>query len=304
MKRLLSLLLGLACLDSLPALAGTVVQFRTRLGDVDVECYDTEKPITTANFLRYVVDGAYANSFFHRAVPNFVIQGGGFRVVNRGTPTESLAYVPARATITNEFKVGPFLSNTAGTVAMAKTSDPNSATSQFFFNTRTNTTLDSTSNSGGFTVFARVIRGADVLERWNSFSAFSTTTNLIVNAGGALAELPVYRLTTPSVGSSYIDFADLVFVDISLLNVRIARTPNGASEIRWNPVAGRTNTVEYTDTFPPVWKTLTNVPPALLPNPVFSTAGLPTNGTVLNLPSVVTDPSSPDNRFYRVRATY
>lgn len=304
MKSLRPLLLWAACWSALLLHAGTVVQFRTRLGDVEIECYDTEKPVTTANFLRYVADGAYADSFFHRAVPNFVIQGGGFRLANRGTPTESLAYVPARATITNEFKVGPFLSNTAGTVAMAKTADPNSATSQFFFNTRTNTALDSTNNSGGFTVFARVIRGSDVLERWNSFSPSSSTTNLIANAGGVFAELPLYRLATATNGTRYVDFADLVFVDVSLLNVRISRTPTGAAEIRWNPVAGRTNTVEYTDAFPPVWKTLTHIPPALLPSPVYSGAGLPTNGTVLNLPSVVTDPNSPDNRFYRVRATY
>lgn len=292
--------------------AGTVVQFRTVFGTVDVELYDVEKPITSANFLRYVSDGAYQDMFFHRVVTNFVIQGGGFRVTNRGATNAGATSVLIRPTITNEFGVGPFFSNVAGTIAMAKTSDPNSASSQFFFNLRNNAaSLDATNNAGGFTVFGRVIRGTNVLEKWNGFTRYNSTTtptnapNLIVNAGGPpYNELPVLQLRTAAAGGRYVDLEDLVFCDITLLNVQVARRPDGAAEIRWNPVAGRTNFVEFTTAFPPVWQPLTNLPPDALPPKVYSGPAQPSDEAVKTPPSVVVDPNGDPNRFYRVRATY
>lgn len=294
--------------------AGTVVQMRTPVGDVEIECYDQAKPVTTTNFLRYVADGAYDGMFFHRVVPDFVIQGGGYRVFQRGSTNEQVQRIPSRPPITNEFKVGPFLSNAAGTLAMAKTSDPNSATSEFFFNLKDNAaSLDATNNSGGFTVFARVIRGGDTFARLNSYKYYPVTTNFpdvvtnrIVNVGSPFNELPLTRLGFDGTGGRTIHLEDLVYCDVTLLGVRVTHAPSGAAQVRWNPVAGRTNVVEYTDVFPPQWKTLRAVPPTELPATVFDGPGVPAEGTPLNLPSLsVSDvPEAPAHRFYRVRATY
>jgi cyclophilin family peptidyl-prolyl cis-trans isomerase len=267
--------------------AGTVVQFRSTVGDVDVELYDTEKPVTVENFLRYVVSGTYANSFFHRAVHDFVIQGGGFGVANKGSNDASIVVLANRSPITNEFSVGPLLTNGPGTIAMAKTSDPNSATSQFFFNLTNNPSLDITTNSGGFTVFGRVVSGAETLTAWNSFFIGPPTNqNLIVNGGGAFSQLPVLKLRTNEVGGFFIALADLVYFDVTLLRVKVTRQPDGRAQIQWLQVAGRTNTVEYTTQFPPQWQVLSNVPPAAVGN------------------GVVVDPTPDPTRFYRVRATY
>lgn len=278
--------------------AGTIVQFRTAIGEVEVELYDDEKPITTTNFLRYVADGAYENSFMHRAVRNFVFQGGGFGVTNLGKTNEQLVSIQTREAIVNEFNVGPFRSNVRGTIAMAKGSSPNSATSQFFFNlTNNSVALDNPANSGGFTVFGRVIGSDATLDLWNAFQPLLTTnppsgfTNMIINLSGGnpfspFREVPLYRLATATNGARFASLSDVVFVDITLLGVKVTRGTNGQAEIRWNRLAGRTNTVEYTTGFPPVWETLTNLPPEALGDPL------------------VTDPTSDTNRFYRVRATY
>jgi cyclophilin family peptidyl-prolyl cis-trans isomerase len=100
--------------------AGTLVRFRTTLGDVVVELYDREKPLTTSNFLRYVRAGRYTNMFAHRIVPGFVIQGGGFRVAHRGTASNTVESVAEFPCVSNEFDVGPRYRNLYGTLSMAK----------------------------------------------------------------------------------------------------------------------------------------------------------------------------------------
>lgn len=136
-----------------------VVSLNTNFGSIVIELFETETPGTVNNFLNYVNDGDYINSFFHRSADSggadFVIQGGGFTTTsNTFTSTAQFSSVPTDAPIQNE----PGISNVRGTVAMAKTSDPDSATSQFFVNlSDTNTFLDSPSNSGGFTVFGQVL---------------------------------------------------------------------------------------------------------------------------------------------------
>ena len=104
----------------------TVVEFQTVLGNFQVNLYDNDTPTTVTNFLDYVNNGAYTNAIMHRSVPNFVVQGGGFRF-DTTWPATSIAANPA---IVNE----PEFSNIRGTIAMAKTSQPDSATNQWFFN--------------------------------------------------------------------------------------------------------------------------------------------------------------------------
>jgi cyclophilin family peptidyl-prolyl cis-trans isomerase len=135
----------------------TVVEFDTSHGKVKVSLYDETTPTTVANFLSYVADGSYNNTIFHRdaktsAGDNFIIQGGSYYF----DPTDLFKFKPSNAPIRNE----PIYSNVAGTIAMAKTSSPNSATRQWFFNLNDNSTsLDIVANSGGFTVFGQVIEG-------------------------------------------------------------------------------------------------------------------------------------------------
>ncbi|MXS82586.1 peptidylprolyl isomerase [Nitrosomonas oligotropha] len=134
------------------AQANSVACFTSSMGQFCIELFETETPITTANFLNYIQNDAYKNGIFHRSSPRFVIQGGGFKIVD-GVSGESLVAVNTFSPITNEFKI----SNTRGTVAMAKLGgNPNSATSQWFVNLADNSAnLDH--QNGGFTVFGRVI---------------------------------------------------------------------------------------------------------------------------------------------------
>lgn len=170
------------------------------LGQVDVELFDGEKPETVRNFLLYVRSGAYSNSFLHRCVPGFIVQGGGFSVTN---PLSSEIFSAYRETtnygrLTNEFMVGSRFSNTVGTLAMAKVAnDPNSATSQWFFNLNDNSTNLDTQN-GGFTVFGAVRPSTNLNEGTNVLTHFNTlSTNAgLVNLGKLL-------------GSSYQEFSSL-----------------------------------------------------------------------------------------------
>ncbi len=260
--------------------AGTLAQFRTTVGEFDVELYDADKPVTVRNFMRYVQGGLYADMIMHRVVTNFVIQGGGIYVGDRGTTNATLYYIPTFAPITNEFKVGKFYSNIYGTIAMAKTSDPNSATSQFFFNLTNNAAaLDDTNNSGGFTVFGHVVSGTDILNRFK----IGPTNQVVkkVNLGGVLSELPVLYSADPL----NLSYDDLIYVDISLLNVQVAAKSNGSREISWNSVSNQVNYVEFATTLPPMWNLLLN-----------------TNGDGSRF--TATDASPDKRRFYRVRVTY
>ncbi len=154
--RALLVTLAMSLLLALPAVAiATTVRLTTVLGAIDVELYDDAAPKTVANFLAYVNSGAYRNTFVHRSVPGFVIQGGGYGwddAANRVTT------VAARPAVVNEFSTSR--SNLRGTIAMAKLGgDPNSATSQWFINLADNSAnLDN--QNGGFTVFGKVSAGS------------------------------------------------------------------------------------------------------------------------------------------------
>src|SRR6266704_372870 len=91
--------------------AGTLAQFRTYFGDIEVELYDQDKPVTVQNFIHYVKSGAYQNEFAHRMIPGFVVQGGGFTITNRDTSDAAIAAVSTFLPIPNEFGVGRRFSN-------------------------------------------------------------------------------------------------------------------------------------------------------------------------------------------------
>lgn len=135
--------------------AEPTVRFETSMGVIEINLRPDVAPIHVENFLKYVNDGDYNNSFIHRSIAGFIVQGGGFTFIN-----QFFDYVPVDPAIVNEFS----LSNVRGTVAMAKVgSDPNSATSQWFINLADNAAnLDA--QNGGFTVFGEVIEGMDVVD--------------------------------------------------------------------------------------------------------------------------------------------
>jgi len=142
-----------------PAKGGPVVLLGTSMGNIKIELFDKKAPKTVKNFLKYVNDGYFANTIFHRVMPGFVIQGGGFTA----EMVEKTATYPA---IPLESQAG--LANARGTLAMARTSQPNSATCQFFINLNDNNRLDYTPEVGspnGYAVFGRVIEGMDVVDR-------------------------------------------------------------------------------------------------------------------------------------------
>lgn len=132
-----------------------MVVFSTTLGEVTIELYPEKAPITVENFLTYVDAGFYDGTIFHRVVPGFVIQGGGF--------TESMEQKSTRPSIKNEADNG--LKNERGTLSMARTRDVNSATSQFFINLVDNAFLDHGTRDFGYAVFARVVVGMDVIDK-------------------------------------------------------------------------------------------------------------------------------------------
>ena len=141
------------------------VTLHTNQGDIRLELYPQEAPITVANFLQYANDGYYEGTVFHRIISHFMIQGGGMILVENEDGM-SLAPKPTREPIVNEADNG--LKNERGTVAMARTNEVNSASSQFFINVEINGTLDHTgkddSRSWGYAVFGRVVDGMDVVD--------------------------------------------------------------------------------------------------------------------------------------------
>lgn len=168
-------------------LSAQTVRINTNMGDVDVQLLPESAPLTVRNFLNYVEKGAYNNSFFHRLVRGFVLQGGGYTFRNGTT-----AVIPPDPPVRNEYRV----SNTRGTLAMAKLgTDPNSATNQWFFNLADNS-ANLNNQNGGFTVFARVANAASlaVVDRmaavpvYNAGEAFDTVPLQNFRAGAPITE--------------------------------------------------------------------------------------------------------------------
>jgi peptidyl-prolyl cis-trans isomerase A (cyclophilin A) len=156
------------------------VLFHTSQGDIEVELYPEKAPKTVANFLAYVKSGQYNGTIFHRVIPGFMIQGGGFTTSGVEKPT--LAPIPLES--------NNGLKNLTGTLSMARTSDPDSATAQFFINTVDNAGLDYPHGDGhGYAVFGKVISGLDVVKK---IEGVPTTTR------GPLADIPVTNVVIQS----------------------------------------------------------------------------------------------------------
>jgi cyclophilin family peptidyl-prolyl cis-trans isomerase len=132
------------------------VLLKTNMGDMVLELYPDKAPKTVANFLQYVKTGQYNGTIIHRVIDGFMIQGGGV--------DQNMKEKPTKAPIENEARNG--LKNEAYTVAMARTSDPHSATAQFFINVNNNSFLDYPSRDGwGYAVFGKVIKGTDTVDK-------------------------------------------------------------------------------------------------------------------------------------------
>ncbi|MHC4720232.1 MAG: peptidylprolyl isomerase [Planctomycetota bacterium] len=146
--------------------AAAKVKLETSMGDIVIELEREKTPVTVENFLRYVEKGFYDGTVFHRVIPKFMIQGGGFTADMKDKPTES--------PIVNEASGG--LKNERGTIAMARTNDPDSATSQFFINHGDNPNLNYGGAAGpGYAAFGKVVEGMEVVD---AIAAVGTTTKM------------------------------------------------------------------------------------------------------------------------------
>ena len=205
--------------------AATFIRFDTVLGTVDVELFDTQTPLTVENFLHYVDDEDYnyvddedyVNSFIHRSATDFVIQGGGWLLLQ--ADPMNLKPVTSDPPVTNE----PGISNTRGTIAMAKLGgDPNSATTQWFFNLTDNSFLDS--SNGGFTVFGQVIGdGMNVVDAIADLPTFHFTS--------PFSEIPLRDYTTDDFTNSVPVVGDNLVVINSVTRLTLAGDANGDGQV-------------------------------------------------------------------------
>ncbi len=184
-KLFASLVLVASCFASQAAIAGPKVEFKTTMGNFVVELDDVKAPKTTANFLNYVKSGFYNGTIFHRVIDGFMIQGGGF--------TADLNQKPTEAPVVSEAQNG--LKNNVYTIAMARTSDPDSATSQFFINVKDNVALDYPNSMGnGYTVFGRVISGTQTIDAIRKVPTMVAPSPRM----GRMADVPTKNVTIES----------------------------------------------------------------------------------------------------------
>ena len=184
-KLFAGLILIASCALSQAAIAGPKVEFKTTMGNFVVELDDVKAPKTTANFLNYVKSGFYNGTIFHRVIDGFMIQGGGF--------TPDLVQKPTDAPVASEAQNG--LKNNKYTIAMARTSDPDSATSQFFINVNDNAALDYPNAMGnGYTVFGKVVSGSQTID------AIRKVPTMVAPAPrmGRMADVPSKTVTIES----------------------------------------------------------------------------------------------------------
>ena len=208
----------------------TTVYVNTVLGSFSIELLDDVSPNTVANFLNYVRDGDYDGTFFHRAIPGFILQGGGFSMGTDGEVSE----VPSDPPVANEFRV----SNIRGTIAMAKVGgNPNSATNQWFVNLADNSAnLDA--QNGGFTVFARVIGdGMDIVD--------AIVAQPISNFSGVFSDTPTIDYFSGAVSREHlVNINNMTVIESRLTSTGIASpasAPTGTSVLFTVTVTPGTN---------------------------------------------------------------
>jgi peptidyl-prolyl cis-trans isomerase A (cyclophilin A) len=218
-RRSLMLAALISGMSALPQTASaTIVEFQTVMGNFEVNLYDNATPATVANFMNYVNNGAYTNTVIHRSIPGFVVQGGGL-TFNAITTVSAATLVnnriPTDPPVINE----PEFSNVAGTIAMARSNNINSATSQWFFNlvdnSAGNAQLDS--QNEGFTVFGEVIgNGMDVVNLIEAEQTF--------NFGGELSNLPLQDYTPPDPfdGTHLIIISAIIVTDTTVDSAGVA----------------------------------------------------------------------------------
>jgi len=209
----------------------TVVRFNSVLGNIDVRLYNTATPLTTANFLNYANSGDWVDTFIHRSVPGFVVQGGGFKFPSDAIGLQNVAQDPA---VLNE----PGISNLRGTIAMAKLGgDPNSATNQWFFSLANNAANLDTQN-GGFTVFGRVVgNGMTVAD---AIAALPR-----VNAGSPFDTLPVRNYTTGNIKKeNLVTFNTILPINIPDGDYNFDGKVDGADLAVWKADFGSTTKAE------------------------------------------------------------
>jgi len=221
--------------------ANSLAIFRTTFGEMAVELFEDDKPVTVRNFIRLTELGRYQNNFFHVCAAGEIVQGGGFRSAD-STSTNPVTGVIATAGlgfITNEFSVGTIYSNVFGTLSMAKINGfPDSGSTDWFFNLDDNSSNYDTTN-GGYTVFGRVIAGSNVLHQFNTRSnSFGT-----VNLGGQFSFLPVTYT-----GNFHPRYVDLVYSRIEILKLITLPQPDGSRLLAWNSPLTLACRVEFSDT--------------------------------------------------------
>ena len=155
----------------------------TSLGEIHIELDSKSAPITVKNFLKYVDAKHYDGTIFHRIIGNFMVQGGGFKEVDG-----SLKKQATNPPIKNESEKTP--SNKRGTIAMARTSTPNSATAQFFINVVNNPFLDYPNNGGGYATFGKVVKGIEVVEKMRAVKT---------SIKNGMADVPTQTITINSI---------------------------------------------------------------------------------------------------------
>jgi len=167
---------------SLSAKEATVI-VSTSLGEIHIELDSKSAPITVKNFLKYVDAKHYDGTIFHRIIGNFMVQGGGFKETDG-----SFKKQPTNPPIKNESEKTP--SNKRGTIAMARTSEPNSATAQFFINVVDNPFLDYPNNGGGYATFGKVVKGIEAVEKMRAVKTSSKN---------GMADVPTQTITINSI---------------------------------------------------------------------------------------------------------
>ena len=143
------------CISLQAMAANSIVEMKTSMGNIEIELFNDKAPISAKNFESYVKDNFYNGTIFHRVIPSFMIQGGGMDA--------NMVEKQTKAPIQNESYNG--LKNLRGTLAMARTNMPNSATSQFFINTVDNDFLNRSQMNAGYAVFGKVTKGMDVVDK-------------------------------------------------------------------------------------------------------------------------------------------